>query len=199
MATIATDGDLRIRRMLDDAADYALVSRWRSEPHVHAWWDPDDPPPTPADAEAQYGARARGEEPTTPCIVELDGSPVGYLQFYRWGSWPDADDELDIRADADTYGIDLFIGVPNLVNRGLGTRLVRLVCTYLETELSASCIALTTEIDNVRAQRAYEKAGFRKVRQVLDTDTRDGERVRCWLMERRGRDREELDGRSAQP
>jgi RimJ/RimL family protein N-acetyltransferase len=196
---ITVDGDLRIRRMHDDAGDYALVSRWRSEPHVHEWWDPDDPAPTPADAEAQYGARARGEEPTTPCIVELEGSPIGYLQFYRWRAWPDADEDLDIRAGADTFGIDLFIGVPNLVNTGLGTRIVRLVCTYLETERGASSIALTTEIDNVRAQRAYEKAGFRKVRQVLDTDTRNGERVRCWLMERRGPDRGELDGGPARP
>jgi len=194
MGVITRRGDLAIRAMRDDPADYERMARWRSEPHVHEWWDPDEPAPTPDDAAAQYGGRARGEEPTTPCIIELAGRPIGYLQYYAWRSWPDADRELDVRADADTYGIDLFIGEPELIGRGLGTKVVDLICEHLESELGASAVALTTEITNERAQRAYEKAGFRRVRTVLDTDTRDGQRVWCWLMERRG-----LDGGSRPP
>lgn len=199
MEIIATDGDLIIRRMRDERAEYALISRWRAEPHVHEWWDPDDPSPTVEQAAEQYGARARGEDPTTPCIVELDDRPIGYLQFYRWGSWPDADDELDIQAGPDTFGIDLFIGEPELVGKGIGTRVVDLICGHLETELGASWVALTTEVTNERAQRAYEKAGFSKVRQVLDTDTRNGQRVLCWLMERRRAPTGPLDGGPTQP
>ena len=90
-----------------------------------------------------------------------------------------------MRPDPDTFGIDIHVGEPDLVNQGIGSRVVDVICSYLENELGASWIALTTEVTNHRAQRAYEKAGFRKVRQVLDTDTRGGERVMCWLMERR--------------
>jgi aminoglycoside 6'-N-acetyltransferase len=199
MGIIATDGDLIVRRLLDERPDYALISRWRAEPHVHEWWDPDDPPPSTEEAEAQYGPSARGEEPTTPCIIELAGKPIGYLQFYRWLPWSDAAEELDIRADADTFGIDLYIGEPDLVGVGIGTRVVDLICRHLETALGASWVALTTEITNERAQRAYEEAGFSKVRRVLDTDTRDGERVRCWLMERRGTPIGRLDGEATRP
>lgn len=71
------------------------------------------------------------------------------------------------------------------MGRGVGTRVVSLICEHLEREHGASAVALTTETTNARAQRAYEKAGFEKVRRVLDTDTRDGERVWCWLMVRR--------------
>src|SRR5512141_1541843 len=42
---LATDGDLAIRRLRDDDADYALLVRWRATPHVREWWDPDDPLP----------------------------------------------------------------------------------------------------------------------------------------------------------
>jgi aminoglycoside 6'-N-acetyltransferase len=199
MDIITGDGDLIVRRMRDERGEYALISRWRAQPHVHEWWDPDDPPPDQEEAEAQYGPRARGEEPTTPCIVELDGRPIGYLQYYRWLPWSDAAEELDIQADANTFGIDLYIGEPELVGVGIGTRVVELICGYLESELRASWVALTTEITNERAQRAYEKAGFLKVREVLDTDTRGGERVRCWLMERRQADTEQLDGRRTPP
>jgi RimJ/RimL family protein N-acetyltransferase len=46
----------------------------------------------------------------------------------------------------------------------------------------AAAVALATELDNVRAIRAYEKAGFVKQGQVLDTDTKNGERPWCWWM-----------------
>ncbi|MEP6759100.1 MAG: GNAT family N-acetyltransferase [Actinomycetota bacterium] len=182
---IATDGDLVIREMRDDPADYLLLVRWRAEPHVHEWWDPDDPAPTIQEVLAEYGPRVRGDEKTTACIIEVDGRPAGYAQFYRWHPWEEAETELDIRADPDTFGLDIHIGEPDMIDRGLGSWAVDLVCRHLEDDLGASWVALTTEITNHRAQHAYEKVGFVKVRQVLDTDTRDGQRTVCWLMERR--------------
>ena len=56
-----------------------------------------------------------------------------------------------------------------------------------------------TAADTALLVAAYEKAGFSKVRRVLDTDTRDGERVRCWLMERRGTPIGRLDGETTRP
>jgi len=41
---IATDGDLTLRAMRDDD-DYESIVRWRSQPHVHEWWEPDHPAP----------------------------------------------------------------------------------------------------------------------------------------------------------
>ena len=185
MPEIATDGDLTVRTMRDDDADYGLIVRWRAQPHVHEWWDPDDPAPDLDTVRSHYGPRARGDDPTTACVIELEHRPVGYLQFYRWLAWPEEAEMLEVGADQDTFGIDLFIGEPDLIDRGVGTRIVSLICDHLEREHGASSVALTTEVTNHRAQRAYEKAGFEKVRQVLDTDTREGDRVRCWLMVRR--------------
>ena len=179
------DGDLTIRPMRDDTDDYRLLVRWRAEPHIHEWWDPDEPAPTLDEVIAHYGPAVRGEEKTTSCIFELEDRPVGFVQFYRWLPYTQGDDPIDVRADPDTFGLDIHIGEPDLIERGLGTRVVDLLCGYLEREHGASWIALITDVENHRAQRAYEKAGFRKVRRVLDTDTRDGHRALCWLMERR--------------
>jgi aminoglycoside 6'-N-acetyltransferase len=184
MTALASKGDLTVRAMRDDDADHRLIVGWRAQPNVHEWWDPDDPAPDLETVRAHYGARARGEDPTTACILELGGAPIGYLQFYRWLAWPEEATALEVDADEDTFGIDLFIGEPDLVGRGLGTRVVSLICAHLERDHGASAVALTTETTNLRAQRAYEKAGFRKVRQVLDTDTRAGQRISCWLMVR---------------
>ena len=182
---IAAEGDLVIREMRDEPQDYRLLVRWRAEPHVREWWDPDDPAPTVKEVLDQFGPRARGEEEATACIIEVDDRPAGYLEFYRWLPYLDVEPTIGIGADAETYGIDIYIGEADLINRGIGSRAVDLICRHLEADLGASWIALTTEVTNHRAQRAYEKVGFLKVRQVLDTDTRDGVRTVCWLMERR--------------
>ncbi len=84
---------------------------------------------------------------------------------------------MDLPSVEDAFGLDIFIGEPELVGVGLGSRAVDLVCRHLFEERGASAVMLATEVINHRAQRAYEKAGFRKVAQVLDTDMRGGERV----------------------
>jgi aminoglycoside 6'-N-acetyltransferase len=178
------DADITVRSMRDDRDDYALIVRWRAQPHVHEWWDPDEPPPTYDQVVEQYGPRARLDDETTSCIIEL-GRPIGYVQFYRWASSPEEARAMDVDVDERTFGLDIFIGEPDLIDRGIGTRVVEKLCRYLEDERGASGIALTTELANDRAQRAYEKAGFRKTKEVLELDTRDGQRVRAWLMERR--------------
>jgi len=184
-ATLATDGDLSLRRLRDDPADYALIVRWRAMPHVHEWWDPDDPAPDLDEVLRHYRPTTQQGHATTGCVIELGSDPIGYLQFYRWADWthdPPGPDEMDIPLADDPWGIDIYIGEPEVVGRGIGTRAVSLVCRYLQTSRGALAVMLTTDVDNLRAQASYERAGFQKLRRVLDTDTRNGVRVWCWLM-----------------
>jgi aminoglycoside 6'-N-acetyltransferase len=181
---VAQRGDVTVRLLRNDMADFALMARWRAMPHVRAWWDPDEPPPTCEQIAAQYGTYMHPSSPTTPCIIEIAGRPVGYVQFYRWASFAEEAREMDVEFDDGTFGIDIHVGEEDAIGKGVGTRTVELLCEHLADAHRATSFALTTEIGNLRAQRAYEKAGFTKVRQVLDLDTRDGERARCWLMTR---------------
>lgn len=183
--TIARDGDLTIRRMRDDPADYALFVRWRNEPHVAEWWTTDDDP-TPTTLErviAHYGPRAdHGGD--TRCLIELNGRPIGYTQFYRLDAYPQEVRDMGLELDEDAFAIDIFVGETAFVGRGIGSRTVDALSTFLFEERGASQVAIVTAVDNHRAQRAYEKAGFRTIGVVLDTDVRDGERVRSVLMTR---------------
>jgi aminoglycoside 6'-N-acetyltransferase len=181
-SVLATDRDLVIRRMLDSDDDYALMVAWRNSPHVRNWWDPDLPELTMESARDEYQPDTRDGSDSTACMVELDGRPVAFMQFYSWASYADEAREVGIPFDDGVWGIDVFIGEPDETGRGLGTRMMNLLCDYLERERGAISIALTTELTNARAIRCYEKAGFEKVRQVIDLDTRNGERTRDWLM-----------------
>ena len=151
---------------------------------MREWWDPDDPPMTLAGAIEEYRADTREDSPTTACIFEQDGSPIGFLQFYRWSDHPSAAEVLEISLDHGAWGLDLFIGEPSQVGHGVGTRVIDLLCRFLFEELGASSVALVAAQDNARALRAYEKAGFRRVQPVLDTDVKDGQRVWSWLLVR---------------
>jgi len=95
---------------------------------------------------------------------------------------------MGMEVHEDAFGIDVFIGELDLIGRGIGSRAVDLLTRLLFDERGASQVAIVTALDNHVAQRAYEKAGFHRVGEVLDTDVRDGERVRSWLMTRETRE-----------
>lgn len=158
--------------------------RWRNEPHVREWWDPDDPPMTLSEAVEEYRADTREDSPTMACVLELAGEPIGYLQCYRWNDDPSSVEVLGLSFDDGAWGIDLFIGNPESVGRGVGPRVIELLCRHLFGERGATSVSLVAAQDNARALRAYEKAGFRQVQAVLDTDVKDGDRVWSWLLVR---------------
>ena len=184
MDMIVDADDLLIRRLRDDPSDYELIVRWRNEPHVREWWDPDDPPMTLASAIEEYRADTREGSPATACILERGNEPIGFLQFFRWSDEPSDAEVLGISLEEDAWGLDLFIGEPSHVGSGVGPRVIDLLCRFLFEERSASSVALVAAQDNARALRAYEKAGFRRVQAVLDTDVKEGRRVESWLLVR---------------
>jgi aminoglycoside 6'-N-acetyltransferase len=179
---IATDGDLVLRRMRDETADYELIVAWRNRAHVREWWDPDDPPLTVAGAIEELRPSIDGSDPSTACIIEHAGAPVGYLQFYPWGGEQEYLSEVGITLPDGAWGLDIFIGETGLIGQGIGSRSVRLISDHLFAEHGATAVALATETGNGRAQAAYVRAGMRVVERFLDTDTRDGRRVESVVM-----------------
>jgi aminoglycoside 6'-N-acetyltransferase len=179
---VAADGDLVIRRLRDRGGDYERLAAWRNSAYVKEWWDPDDPPVTPAVVAAELGP-GRTDHLTTSCIIELAGEPVGFTQFYRW----DADvaylAEVGLSMPEGSWGLDIFIGESRLVGKGIGSRTVRLLSDHLFAERGATAVALITETGNTRAQAAYVRAGMRvSGAPFRDTDTRGGQRVESIVM-----------------
>ena len=141
------------------AADLPLVRRWLAEPHVAQWW---------GDPAEQY-ALVSGDldEPAMDqFIVSAIGHAFGYLQCYDLTAWNSG---FGTHPEG-TRGIDQFIGEPDIVDRGHGSALIR---TFIERLLAFGAPRIVTDPDpaNARAIRAYEKAGFEKVRMI---DTPDG-------------------------
>lgn len=132
-----------------------LLARWLAAPHVKRWY------PQPADHLAWAIDPPHGGE---RALILCDGQPVGYM---RWQVVP--------RATLDSVGlfdipesstdIDLLIGDGSLVGHGVGPAALELLGKQLRERGGTPLLGLTTSIDNVSARRAFEKAGFRVLRQ----------------------------------
>lgn len=137
-------------------ADLEMIAGWLAEPHVAEWWgDPD---------EKIAAIREHIDSISVePLIVELDGKPIGYLQSYD----PHLEDDHPYRDQPfGTLGIDLSIGVPDLVGVGHGSAIIRQFVEELFAEGTPRVI-IDPDPANLRAIRAYEKAGFK----AFDTRT----------------------------
>ncbi|KQZ15287.1 aminoglycoside adenylyltransferase [Mesorhizobium sp. Root554] len=136
--------------------DLPTIAGWLAEPHVAEWW---------GDPETEIAAIREHIDSVSvePLIVELNGKPIAYLQSYD----PHMEDDHPY-ADQPfgTLGVDLTIGVPELVGIGHGSAILRQFVGQLFTEGTPRVI-IDPDPANGRAIRAYEKAGFR----AFDTRT----------------------------
>lgn len=137
------------RRMTRQDVD--LVHRWRNAPHVSEWWHD---APTRSDVEEDY----LGDVPSSAHVALYDGKPMGFVQSYvAMGS---GDGWWEHITDPGVRGIDQFIGEPDLLNRGLGTAMIRAFVATLLCDPAVTMVQTDPSVDNARAIRCYEKAGF---------------------------------------
>jgi aminoglycoside 6'-N-acetyltransferase len=139
-------------------ADFPLLLRWRDMPHMQRWWGPWN------DAEADF-ERHLADPNIAMWIVELDGQPFAYAQDYDPHAW---DPHPFAHLPPGSRGIDQSIGEPGMLDKGHGTAFVRLQCDRLFAA-GAPAIGTDPHPDNLRARRAYEKAGFTAVSGPVDT------------------------------
>lgn len=175
--SFARDGDVAIRRMRDDPHDYRLMAAWLTDERVLEYYEGRDQPFPYEHVVEKYGPRIR-EGPIVPCILYYRDQEIGYLQYYLVASAQD----YELEDASDTYGIDVFIGEPEYWERGIGSRALAALVRYLLEQLGARRVVIDPDVANRRAVRAYEKAGFRKVKVLKEHEWHEGAKRDCWLM-----------------
>ena len=176
---VASD-DIAIRHMRDDDDDYLLMSRWLSDERVLEFYEGRDNPHDLAKVRLKYGPRARGQGDPVPCMLVYRGTPVGYIQYYSIeGS---SAGKLGIEATKGIYGVDLFIGLPELWSKGIGTAALSGLVEYLFVILQADQVIIDPIASNSRAIRCYEKCGFKMKKLLPGRELHEGEYWDCRLM-----------------
>jgi RimJ/RimL family protein N-acetyltransferase len=142
--------------------DVLLLYRWRHEPHVMRWWYEDDGSEPTLDVVAKnYGPNP--DEPEQRFIIVCDERPIGYIQTYLLADYP----EYGSIIQEEGMGLDLFIGEPDMISRGIGTLVIeRFLADVVFADPAIMSCVVDPETTNAAAIRAYEKAGFVPVRTI---------------------------------
>lgn len=157
-------------------ADLPLIYRWLNTPHVARWWY-DEEVATLQDVAAKYEPRIAGQERVRCFVILYEERPIGYIQSYLIRDHPAYSAQVAVEEEA--AGVDLFIGEPEYVHRGLGAPLlVAFLRQIVFADRAVESCIIGPEPKNTAAIRAYEKAGFR----YLKTITVPGEPAPEYLM-----------------
>lgn len=149
-------------------SDIPMLHDWLNRPHIVQWWGGEAQRPSAEETRAKYLPRVMAAERVTPYIVMLADTPIGYAQSYvalgSGGGWWAEETDPGVR------GIDQSLADPELLGKGLGTRLVSALADLLFLDPAVTRIQTDPASDNARAIRCYEKAGFRQVKAIVTPD-----------------------------
>jgi aminoglycoside 6'-N-acetyltransferase len=139
-----------LRPATDDDLD--LLVGWLADPEVYRWWE--GRPLSREEVADVYTGRRRPE--VEPFVIEADGMPIGYLQIWQ--------------GTERSGGIDMFL-VPGARGRRLGPDAARTASSFLLDQRGWTEVTVDPVVDNLRAIRAFERAGFSRESEELDKDT----------------------------
>jgi RimJ/RimL family protein N-acetyltransferase len=149
-----------------EAEDLRLVHEWLQRPHVQPWWKDRE---TYEEVAEHYLPSIEGTDPTDLYLALLDELPISFVQTYLVSDYPDY--AALIGVGEGVAGVDLLIGDEELTGQGIGSEILRRFVDEVVFARPATigCVA-DPDVRNVASIRAFEKAGFRVVREFLDPE-----------------------------
>jgi aminoglycoside 6'-N-acetyltransferase len=145
------------------AEDFPLLGKWLANEHVARWWNHET---SPEAVERDFGASARGEEPSEDWLALVDGHPVGLVQRSRLVDYPEylAEFAALVTVPGNAMTIDYLIGDPSQVGHGLGPRMIRsMVDLTWRDHADVTTILVAVTASNRASWRALEKAGATRI------------------------------------
>jgi len=147
-------------RLLDITGDdLPLIEAWLRADHVRPFWgDPEEnirllrEPP----GEGQWRA-----------VIEAGGRKVG-LVLWQHPTRRELDEAGLFDVPESVIDIDIMVGEPGLIGRGVGSAAIRLVSDAALSDPAVPFVIAATAIDNHASQRAFAKAGFHNDREFDD-------------------------------
>ena len=168
MTIVDNDREITIHLRPATVADAAMIAAWDREPHVIACSSDDHLLEVAFDGTDWTDELTDSAYELTYVIAEANGAPVGVMAVcdphtepsHYWGEI-----ETGLRA------IDIWIGPPEWLNRGVGTRMMSEMIDRCFAERGVHAIVIDPLNSNTRAIRFYQRLGFRpEGRRMFDQD-----------------------------
>jgi aminoglycoside 6'-N-acetyltransferase len=151
-------------------ADEVIVRKWMEAEHVQRFWG------DPRKNFEQYKLNEVGSQQR---IIETGDRQVGLI-LWQHPTRRELDEAGLEDIPESVVDIDIMIGEPDMVGKGIGSKAIWLVAEQSLADVSVPSVIAATRTDNAASRRAFEKAGF-----ILDREFDDPGYGRCVLMIRR--------------
>ncbi|WP_299809048.1 GNAT family N-acetyltransferase [uncultured Roseibium sp.] len=144
--------------------DLPLLADWMARPHWREWWG------DPQEELDKIRKKVEGRDTTRPFIFQIDGRDAGYIQV--WFVKDQQDPEVAAvypwisLLPMEAVGVDLSMADGSMLSRGYGTRVLQAFVEKLRRE-GHRRIIIDPDPANLRAVKAYRKAGFREMEDLL--------------------------------
>lgn len=145
-------------------SDLPLLRKWIESPHWQEWW-------SNPEREINYiKDMIEGRDSTKPFIFQIDGRKTGYIQYWSIGDqinagWAEEEKWLAMVPES-AIGVDISIGDAIDLNKGIGSAVLRKFSNQLLDE-GYSTILIDPDNENYRAIRAYKKAGYKIIENLV--------------------------------
>jgi RimJ/RimL family protein N-acetyltransferase len=146
-----------------EKSHFSLLLKWLESPHVKVFWDKNIQW-TPDLIEEKYGSYVLGykvehgiHKEIHTSIIFLDDAPIGYIQLYNAHDFSRSLSLEDLPEKLG--GFDIFIGERDYVGLGIGSKAIEQFLDQYAKNYTH--VFADPDVSNIRAIRAYEKAGFK--------------------------------------
>lgn len=140
---------LRVRLRPLEERDLPTCVDWMADREVTRWLSAIGEPPTLEEEQDWYDRRRADPDSVMWAIETAEGRLIGNV-------------ELRLTPNARRAEMGIVVGDKAEWSKGYGTHTVRLVLRYAFKELDLNRVELTTDEENHRAIRCYEKCGFKR-------------------------------------
>ncbi|MGE0009524.1 MAG: GNAT family N-acetyltransferase [Candidatus Babeliales bacterium] len=147
--------------------DFKQIYEWLHRPFIEPWFIPKSLSWT--DFLSIYSAKLTTEFEWNYLIYSHE-EPIGYIRYYDAHREPDGIGNLEPEG---SYGIELFIGESEYLQKGYGTTILslfmeKIILDQKKLGRNVERFIIDPNIHNIPAYRTYSKVGFSKVREFED-------------------------------
>lgn len=153
---------------------FQLLLKWLETPHVKEWWD-QDINWTPELIEKRYSNYVQGfkrltlgeqviEKPMHAFIINYDKVDIGCIQYYNKYDFPPELGYSTLELPESCAAIDWYIGELDYIGKGIGSQALSMFLNEFVFQTFENAFT-DSETANVAAIRAYEKVGFKKIKE----------------------------------
>jgi aminoglycoside 6'-N-acetyltransferase len=144
---------------------FPLLLKWLEAPHVKTWWD-SQLEWTLELIQKKYEPYLNSSNLMNAYIFSVESKPIGYIQYYNKHDFP-REHDYAMELPESCAAIDWYIGEPEFVRRGIGTKALKL---FLDIHVFSNFdnVFVDPDTPNVSAIRVYEKIGFITISKTND-------------------------------